>query len=202
MSNLRKNVVVVGGGLAGVALARSLSSSLDFKKYNLLLVDQRSFSIFLIATARATTYDVDDLDNAAFLPYDKIFSNGKGSFLEGTVRAIEKTAGEPGGRIVLDSGVHVHWSVLVIATGSRWEGPLAFGNDREEVMLFIKENRENIKNAKSVLIVGGGAVGIGTRLSPSPPEYRFTVLVITQKSPARSVMWRPYVFSMNPSIMF
>lgn len=161
----KKTIVIVGGGSGGVALARSLSSSLDAERYSLILVDSRPYSIWLVAAARVSISDVDDLERRAFLSFDKFFSKGTGSFVQGTVTAVEKSAGAPGGRVLLDDGGRIDWDVLVLAPGAQWEGPVAFGNDPAKISEFIQENRASVRNAESVLIVGGGSVGIGM----SPP---------------------------------
>ena len=47
-----KNVVVLGGGVAGVAVAQTLSQKLNHARYNLILVDMRSHMVWLPAGAR------------------------------------------------------------------------------------------------------------------------------------------------------
>lgn len=58
-----KNVVVLGGGCAGVAVVQSLSKKLDHAQYNLFLVDMRPHMIWLPAGARmVVTHDEDFTD--------------------------------------------------------------------------------------------------------------------------------------------
>jgi len=47
-----KNVVVLGGGGAGVTIAQNLSKKLNHAEYNLILVDMRPNMIWLPAGAR------------------------------------------------------------------------------------------------------------------------------------------------------
>lgn len=93
-----KNVVVLGGGGAGVAVAQSLSKSLDHAQYNLILVDMRPYMIWLPAGARmvvtrdeaftdtvrssaaAAQLPVCNLVPQAVFPYDKVFPPGRGTF--------------------------------------------------------------------------------------------------------------------------
>jgi len=49
---------------------------------------------------------------------------------------------------------------LVLAPGSIWTGPIAFPDDEEEVNEFIKNSRAAFEKAESIVIAGGGAVGI------------------------------------------
>lgn len=47
-----KNVVVLGGGGAGVSIAQTLSKNLNHAEHNLILVDMRPHMIWLPAGAR------------------------------------------------------------------------------------------------------------------------------------------------------
>lgn len=158
----RKNIVVVGGGAGGATAARSISAKLDASKFKLIVINPRPYSILYPATARLVVSDAEPLEDKVFVPFDKLFHNGKGTFLQGKVTAIEKTGpGAPGGHVVLESGEQVPFEVLVLAPGSIWAGPLAFPDDTTEVSAFIAKGRAALKAAKNVILVGGGAVGIG-----------------------------------------
>ena len=54
---------------------------------------------------------------------------------------------------------------MVIATGSSWEGLADFPDEEILYKEFIEEWRNKFKNANNVVIVGGGAVGIGEAAS-------------------------------------
>ena len=93
-----KNVVVLGGGGAGVTVAQTLSKKLNHAEYNLILVDMRPHMIWLPAGARMiVTHDEAFTDTVrppcqscsisslvsipqAVFPYDKVFPQGKGTF--------------------------------------------------------------------------------------------------------------------------
>lgn len=49
--------------------------------------------------------------------------------------------------------------------GSRWPGPLNFPNSKEDFDKFVGEWRSKFKEAKDILLVGAGAVGLGTSSS-------------------------------------
>lgn len=155
----RKNIVIVGGGQAGAAAARELSGKLDAIKYNLILINARPYQIFLIATLRIVVSPVDDLQSDVFLPYNKLFINGNGTFVHGTVSAI--TDNGSGGVVSLESGDEVKYDYLVLATGLKWEGPVDFPDKPEDVDAFIGKYRAALEKANDIVLVGGGAVGIG-----------------------------------------
>jgi apoptosis-inducing factor 2 len=140
-------------------VVRSLSTSLDPFKYNLILVDSRPYQIFLIATIRMTVSEEDHLEDSALIPFDKVFNNGNGTFVQGIVTAIN--ARNNGGNVALQDGSTIPYDILVLSPGSLWSGPLAFPRDPQEVSVFIRESQTKFQNAKHIVLVGGGAVGIG-----------------------------------------
>jgi NADH dehydrogenase FAD-containing subunit len=158
-SSNRKNVLIVGGGTGGAALAIILAAKLDKSKYNLVLINPLPYHIYYLATCRLTVSDVDDLENQAFIPYDKMFTNGNGTFKQGTVESIHK-GGSRGGEVTLADGEVIPYHALVLATGSKWEGPLDFPSSTKEVTEWVKNQRNAFSRAKDIVIVGGGAVGI------------------------------------------
>ncbi|KAF5325123.1 hypothetical protein D9619_010036 [Psilocybe cf. subviscida] len=156
MSNsTRKNVVVVGGGTGGATLIRILSKFLDASKYNLVLVDARESLILTPATIRLPVANPDGLEDRVFVPLKDIFINGNGTFRQGTVTAIDPSAGDSA--VVLDDGDRVPYDVLALSPGATWYGSFDFSGD---IKARWAEDRENLKNAQNVVIVGAGAVGI------------------------------------------
>jgi len=95
------------------------------------------------------------------MPYDKVFDNFPGQLKIGKATSIEANPGGRGGKIVLESGDEVLYDVVVIATGSSWEGLVDFPDDETLYKKFIEEWRDKFEHANNVVIVGGGAVGIG-----------------------------------------
>lgn len=161
-SDDKKNVVVVGGGVAGNTIARALSAKLDPSKYNLILITSRPFAIHIIAGARITVSSEDHLENTAFIPYDNLFINGNGSLIVGTVVSINKLEGTQGGAVTLKDGKQVPFEVLALAPGSSWNGPLAFPDEKNLITDFLEHWRSKYEKAKDIVLIGGGAVGIET----------------------------------------
>jgi apoptosis-inducing factor 2 len=156
----QKNVVIVGGGAAGMEVARGLSAKLDASKYNLILVNPRPYAIHMLAGARLTTSDVGHLEDTAFIPYDKLFVNGNGSLKVGKVTAIEVNKGGKGGVLTLQDGEKLPYEILVLTPGSVWNGAVAFPDDQDEVTQWVKQWRDKFKRANHIVFAGGGAVGI------------------------------------------
>ena len=156
----KKSVVVVGGGGAGSYIARTLSSKLDASKYTLTLVTARPFAVHYPAAIRLTTTSEGKLEDTVLIPYDKLLLNGNGTIKIDRVVKIEDH--KDAGNLVLASGESLQYDVLILAPGSHWEGPLALPDGKDEILEHIKQWRNKFESAKGVVLVGGGAVGIGT----------------------------------------
>lgn len=157
----KKNVVIVGGGSVGTAVARELSAKLDASKYSITLINDRPYFVFLVAGARLTVTAEDKLEDTALIPYDKLFHNGNGTVKIGKVVSISEGAAGKGGEVALENGERISYASLVLATGSVWPGPLNFPEHDDEVRAHISSWRSKYEKAKHVVIVGGGAVGLG-----------------------------------------
>jgi apoptosis-inducing factor 2 len=156
-----QNVIVVGGGFGGSQVAKALSKKLDVKRYNLILINSRSYAISLPAVLRLVVDPQSKLEETSFVKLDKLYANGNGETKVGVVSSIEAKPGVPGGTVVLASGERISFAVLVLATGSKWTGPSAIPENEADVLPFVNAWRKKFSQAKHVVIIGGGAVGIG-----------------------------------------
>jgi len=189
--NRRQKVAIVGGGVAGSLLARELSSKLNQKEHELILIEARPYAIWLIAGARLVTEEGHHpgLEERALVPYDKLFYNGNGSVKRGKVVSVhsypshthkdtrdgsegdasdapvesEKPTDEDGhsGYVVLEDGEKILYDALVLATGSKYSGPVDFPDDPAQCLAHIEHWRAAFKEAKDIMLVGGGGVAIG-----------------------------------------
>ena len=107
----KQNIVIVGGGAAGVNAARVLSPALDPAKYNLILINPLPYRIWLIAALRVVVSPDEQLQKDTMLPYDKVFTNGNGKFVEGVVKSIQPEK-EGGGSVTLESGESIEYVVF------------------------------------------------------------------------------------------
>jgi len=190
--NRRQKVVIVGGGVTGSLLARELSSKLNQKEHELILVEAKPYAVWLIAGARLVTEEGHHpgLEERAFVPYDKLFYNGNGSVKRGKVVSIHSyprhthtnARGDGGegdtsdapveaekpteeddhsGYVVLEGGEKVLYDALVLATGSKYSGPVDFPDDPAQCLAHIERWRTAFREAKDIVLVGGGGVAIG-----------------------------------------
>ncbi|KAG5643925.1 hypothetical protein DXG03_009333 [Asterophora parasitica] len=154
----KKNIVIVGGGAAGVGAAKALSKSLDSSKYQLILINPLPYRVWLVATLRLVVTKDEALKKDILLPYDKIFAKGKGKFVEGTVASIDAT--KDASSVTLESGEKIDYHALVLAQGAKWVGPPAFPGTTTGVDEHINTLNTQLTNAKNIVLVGGGAIGI------------------------------------------
>ena len=159
---MAKNIVVVGGGFAGVTVARTLSTKLDASQYNLILITPRPYNIHMLAGARINVDSAGKFEEQAFLPYDKLFVNGNGTKKNGLVTSISANEGGKGGILTLEGGETVSYYLLALTPGSIWPGPVSFPNDKDAVTTHVASWRKKIHNAKEIVLIGGGAVGLET----------------------------------------
>lgn len=50
--------------------------------------------------------------------------------------------------------------VLVLATGSKWSGPIDLPDGEADLRQFVSQWRDKFKAAEDIVIIGGGAVGV------------------------------------------
>ena len=170
----RKSIVVVGGGPAGAAITRILSSTINASTTSLTLVTARPFALHLPACIRLTTTSEGKLEDTVLIPFDSLLVNGNGTITIGRVTSIE-TGEESTGSVVLSTGERIHYDFLVLAPGAEWEGPIAFPDDRAAVLEHIESWRRKFADANGIILAGGGAVGCGMLFSLTLPwTYRLS----------------------------
>lgn len=155
----KKNIVIVGAGGGGSVVARELSAKLDGTKYSIILINPRPYRILLPSTIRLAVADIDNLKNLALAPLDKLFHNNNGTFIQGKVKSIHEEGS--GNYVTLEDGQTVPYHFLVLSPGSIWDGPLNYPERESEMNSFLQNQWNEIKKAQDIVLVGGGAVGIG-----------------------------------------
>ncbi|RDB27682.1 Apoptosis-inducing factor B [Hypsizygus marmoreus] len=172
----KKNIVIVGGGSAGANAAKALSRTLDTSKYQLILINPLPYRIWLVATLRLVVSPQEELKKDITLPYDKVFVNGNGKFVEGKV--ISFKAGKEGGSVTLESGEEIDYHILVLSQGATWSGPPGFPQTDSGVKEHISHLQSLFSKAKDIVLVGGGAVGLelAGELKDVYPDKKVTIV--------------------------
>ncbi|NER78589.1 MAG: FAD-dependent oxidoreductase [Leptolyngbya sp. SIO1D8] len=143
---MQKRIAIVGGGAFGIDLARALE-----KKVDVTLIEQRSHFIHTPAMVRAVVNP--SLLNLALIPYDNALRHSK--IIRGRATRID------GSGVDLADGSRIRADFIVIATGSTYAAPFkAIGDDIEGLRAINERTHKAVLNAKTIAIVGAGAVGV------------------------------------------
>lgn len=166
-----KNVIIVGGGFAGISVAKKLAKS-DF---NITIVDKTNHHLFQPLLYQVATAALSPGDIA--MPIRAIFSKQKNvSVVLGEVIQIDKDAR----RITLKNGASLPFHYLVLAPGAQYN---YFGNDawkkhapglktlsdaleiRERILLSLEKAEQIIDPQKrkpylTYVVIGGGPTGV------------------------------------------
>lgn len=164
-----KKVIIVGGGFAGIETAKLLSKH---KGISVTLISKNPFFEYYPALYKLVT---GALAIEVCVPYDKIFRNGKVSFVEGLYTGYSKEKKE----VTLSDGRTFSYDYLVLAMGSETnyfntpgikEFAFSFKSAAEALALkqhflnLLQESKdvskEELANRFHVTIVGGGPSGV------------------------------------------
>lgn len=164
----KTSIVIIGAGCAGMHTAKALDNKLDPAKHELTMISSRDYFLHYPAALRVIVTAEGNIEKGMALPYDNVFGKqyephkGRvGNFITGQCVGVEENRDGQGGTVVLESGERIHWDLLVLATGSEWNGPLRWPDRRDQLDDYLKDCREKFARAKSVVVVGAGAVGLG-----------------------------------------
>lgn len=143
---MRPEVVVVGGGYAGVAAARELDEWAD-----VVLIEPRDRFVHNVGLLRALVSP--DFAARLSFTYDSVLSNGR-IVRDRVVRA------DPGS-VELASGAVYEPEFLVLATGSAYPFPAKVDEDRTSDFLdHLAAAHVELRKASRPLLLGAGPVGI------------------------------------------
>jgi NADH dehydrogenase FAD-containing subunit len=159
------DVVVIGGGYAGVRLAKRLD-----RTARVTLVDRKEIFFHRIASLRAGVRP--EWTATPFIPYDRLMRNGRVV----TGKAVRIDSAEQ--QVTLATGERLPYDVLVIATGADYPEPARFvGSTTEEAAKSFAEHQRNIATAEHVLVVGGGPSGVelSAEIRLARPDARVTL---------------------------
>lgn len=188
----RQNIVIVGGGMAGISAWNELAPHLDATKHNLVLVTSRPFFTALPAALRMVVTAEGKFEDLILLPLGEKFNTGNKKLIIGSVTSIVEKDNQ-GGHVVLDNGEKVEYSILILAPGNRWEGPLDLPNTKAEADEVINSWRSRFAKAENIVLVGGGAVGLGMS-----PRLYFPRPFLTPLFRARWGNQRPWTSELIP----
>ncbi|WZH48592.1 Oxidoreductase [Fusarium acuminatum] len=173
-----KNVIVIGGSYVGLAAVKELATLLPVT-HRVLLIEPHSHFHHLFAFPRFAI--VPDHEHKAFIPYTGFLSSlpnaTNHSIVQARVLSLQKN------NLTLDrswqGSTEIPFEYAVVATGTRLQAPSNMQYDDKKTSVdYFRTYQQGIKNANSIVIVGGGAVGVqmATDLGEVYPEKKVTLV--------------------------
>lgn len=159
------NVVVIGGGYAGIRLAKRLDATVQ-----VTLVDRKEVFFHRISSLRAGIRP--EWTMTPFIPYDRLLRNGRVA----VGKAVRVDTAER--EVVLATGERLPYDVVVIATGADYPEPARFtGTTTEEAAKSFAAHQRAVAGAEHVLVVGGGPSGVelSAEIRMARPDARVTL---------------------------
>ncbi|KAI1294111.1 hypothetical protein F5Y03DRAFT_320354 [Xylaria venustula] len=155
----RRNIVVVGASMAGYHAAKTIAESLlPGSPYRVVVIEAHDHFHFTWVLPRFCV--VEGHEHKAFIPYGPYLRH----IPESALRWIQGSAVHATKENVqLNSGEEVPYEFLVIATGAGATDslPSRVGSDaRDQGITQLKDIQTRIKEAKNLVVVGGGAAGV------------------------------------------
>lgn len=157
-------VVVIGGGYGGITVAKGLDALAD-----VTLIEQKDQFVHHAAALRAAVDEV--WEHAIFMPYTNLLR--RGTFIQGTVQRIEGNTVHVFGQDPIEA------DYIVLCTGSTYPFPAKYATSKAAISKArLEQLHENLVNAHSALIVGGGTVGIELtgELATAYPDLEITIV--------------------------
>jgi len=150
MMSKHTDVLIIGGGFGGVAVAQQLAKA----GVDVTLIDRKNYFEVTFATLRNVT-SPQKHGNTARKLYRNFIS---GTFIQAGVNSMTEN------EAVLESGEVIRFKQAIIASGSRYPTlPEAKSNskfDYAERNQEVLDAHKSLSSAESVLVIGGGAVGV------------------------------------------
>ncbi|KAJ3064841.1 Apoptosis-inducing factor 2, partial [Rhizoclosmatium hyalinum] len=146
-------IVIIGGSFAGKGVAEGLDKSLRTKA-NIILIEEREAFYYQVGGLRAAVES--NYAQHTWIPYSSLFQHNRSSRV---IQARAETVTEK--EVKLSNGETIAFDYLVIATGVSHPAPGGapfiskddYVNEMERIQMAVEK-------AESVVIVGGGVVGV------------------------------------------
>jgi len=181
MSQQKKRLVILGGGLAGLPIVRAIEKNKKLSAaFDVTLVDKKNYFEVNCASPR---FLVSPDQHGKFTGlYETYLKSSR--FVCGTIRVVQVQPQQV--EVITQAGTEfIPYDYLVYCTGTRYEHFKAEAPTLQERTTQISDIAQQIQNANHILVVGGRSVGVevmGEILEQYPSKQ------ITIVHPAQTLM--------------
>ncbi|OXG31029.1 hypothetical protein C367_01750 [Cryptococcus neoformans Ze90-1] len=156
-----QNIIVVGASIGGHTLTNQIYPHLP-PTHRVLLVDALGFAFWPIAAFRAAT--VPGWENKITIPLtnDRVFPDGTPHRVLAPNKLVECKENSVILEQPFEGSNEVPFWRCIIATGTTQQPPMVpdLNWTEEQYKECLRQNQQELKEAKEVVIIGGGSVGI------------------------------------------
>ncbi|KAB8070096.1 hypothetical protein BDV29DRAFT_198180 [Aspergillus leporis] len=178
MASSLRNIIVVGGSYVGKTTAQELAQLVP-NTHRVLLIEPHSHFHHLFTFPRFAI--VPGQEHKAFIPYSGVFPFTSTPVRHSVIQA--RALSVQPHHVKLDrewqGTSQIPFDYLVVATGTRLVQPAGMRHDDKlSSVAYLQNHQNDVKKAKSILIAGGGAVGVqmATDLKEFYPDKEITVV--------------------------
>nr|PVU94536.1 hypothetical protein BB561_002475 [Smittium simulii] len=172
-SSSQFKVVILGGSVAAICAARYIEERCQ-KLVSITIIEPLK-KVFLKTGASSSLTDNTSL-NCLFVSPENIFKLSQNSIIRDKAVLIQE------GHVGLSMGPPIPFDYLVIATGSSYPPPISYPSlDYQHTANMLTRYFQTLNNAKSVLIIGGGATGVEVCLRLINNFYQKNIAIIHDK---------------------
>jgi len=146
-----KKVVIIGGGVSSLVLAKDLISS---QHAEVILIEPKEYFEVPYAQLRALV-EPETFSLRIRAPYENL--------LKGVSHIQKKAIQVTEENVILEDDSMISYDFLVIATGSIFTNWTYLKSDEPEIesrQKQVEKEHERLQQSQSILIIGGGAVGV------------------------------------------
>lgn len=175
-----RNIIIIGGGYGGVdTYLNLLKQKLNDPNIRIILISNTDYFYHNIASPRAVI-DKNIIPEIS-IPFDKIFTKKQTQFIHGLVTSISENQIKYQNFKSLNEET-INFEYLILALGSKYGDPFnARISDHTKQINHQEELYEKMVEAKKVLIIGAGAVGVelAGEISEDCPDKK--VILVSSK---------------------
>lgn len=188
---MTSKVIVIGGGMGGIAVASELRKSMK-DSVHVTIVDARDYVDWSVASARCCVRPLEAENTPYVFPMDKVAEHVGATFRRGRVTSVSSNS------VRLEDGQTIDGDYIVVAIGGHygdgtvWK-PTPDMNTKQKRLDGYKFEHDRIASAASIVVAGAGFTGVevageiksayprirvtlvGTLVPQLPPKYRDNV---------------------------